>query len=294
MHRWLTYRRLGGLILGLGLLLAPGVAHAVYPGKNGRLVFTSPSDFNLYSIDATGRHRRQLTHDRRGGNIFPTLAADGQTLAFERYRDVSVGVGFFIGPLDGTSFRHVRHTGAGCCPALSPSGQKLAFSGDRCCGAAQIWTIRSDGSHARQLTHGNRWSVGPTFAPDGRSIAYVKYGQINVMDTSGRHHRRLTSGTSDAEPNFSPDGRSIAFSRAGHIFTMSSSGHKLRRRTDDERVSDVSPVFSPNGRRIAFVRFLRLYPFSSMGIWIMDADGKRLHQITASATDGIDWQAKAP
>jgi Tol biopolymer transport system component len=60
----------------------------------------------------------------------------------------------------------------------------------------------------------------------------------------------------------------------GHsaIFTVHPSGEGLRRLTSGS--SDFDPSWSPNGRRIAFVR--------GVDIWVMDAWGHHLHQVTTS------------
>jgi len=73
------------------------------------------------------------------------------------------------------------------------------------------------------------------------------------------------------------DGK-IAFSRlnpaTGHssIFTVHPDGKGLRRLTSGE--FDNGPAWSPNGRRIAFNR--------GVDIWVMDAWGHHLHQVTTS------------
>lgn len=58
----------------------------------------------------------------------------------------------------------------------------------------------------------------PRFSPDGKHIVYVYDAKNNyefhiyIMDSDGRHKRRLTSGPwSDTEASFSPDGNNIVF-----------------------------------------------------------------------------------
>jgi TolB protein len=57
-------------------------------------------------------------------------------------------------------------------PALSPSGEQLAFSSSRS-GYRNLWTARSDGSNVRALTSGNAFDERPAFSPDGRRLAFV-------------------------------------------------------------------------------------------------------------------------
>ena len=60
-------------------------------------------------------------------------------------------------------------------PAFSPNGRQIVFSRNLP-GGYEIFKMRSDGTHQRQLTHDStgRGVVGATFSPSGRQIAYVQ------------------------------------------------------------------------------------------------------------------------
>ncbi|MBC8346982.1 MAG: PD40 domain-containing protein [Candidatus Marinimicrobia bacterium] len=81
----------------------------------------------------------------------------------------------------------------------SLDGEKIAFSSqpEEC--PIQIWTINSDGTNLKQLTHEGA-SSEPSWSPDGR-IVYVHYvsgkldvnsGTLWVMDGDGGNQRQLT------------------------------------------------------------------------------------------------------
>ncbi len=74
----------------------------------------------------------------------------------------------------------------------------------------------------------------------------------------------------------SPDGRTIAFDMLGDIYTMPIAGGTPRRLTSG-LAFDHQPTFSPDGSRIAFT--------SDRGggdnIWVMNADGSGVRQITS-------------
>ena len=57
-------------------------------------------------------------------------------------------------------------------PAVSPSGERVAFSSSRD-GNRHIWTARLDGSDLRQVTSGLAIDERPAWSPDGASIAFV-------------------------------------------------------------------------------------------------------------------------
>jgi Tol biopolymer transport system component len=79
---------------------------------------------------------------------------------------------------------------------------------------SQLFRIRADGTGLRQLTSG-RPASAPSFAPDGKRIAYLRFNAgISVVNLDGTGRHRLTRSSSDAFPVWSPDGKWIAFLRA--------------------------------------------------------------------------------
>lgn len=100
----------------------------------------------------------------------------------------------------------------------------------------------------------------PDFSADGRTIAFVRGGDVFAMRADGSGQRRLTSGPElDGRPLVSPNGRYVLFERratAGaprDLYTVKVGGgspHLLTPSPDDDREAS----FSPDGRAIAFVR----------------------------------------
>ncbi len=139
--------------------------------------------------------------------------------------------------------------------------------------------VRSDGSRVRQLTRNDVADFGPAWAPDGRSIVFVRAtggasrgSAIWVAPSRGGPARRLTSRSIDVQASYSPDGRSIVFLRIdprtneASVQLMRANGggrHRILRRLGD--VSD--PVFSPDGRRLML--------FDRSNLIVVDADGGR-------------------
>ena len=67
----------------------------------------------------------------------------------------------------------------------------------------------SKGAAEKRLTTGAD-HARPRWAPDGRSIAYLKAGRLWVMRADGSAQRRLTTRAA-AGPSWSPDGKWLAF-----------------------------------------------------------------------------------
>src|SRR5436190_1209150 len=104
-------------------------------------------------------------------------------------------------------------------PQLSPDGRTIAFViGDVDKNAnrtvSHIYTIPADqpNSIPKQFTTGSPSASAPRWSPDGKLIAFIKGGQIWLMDADGRRERQLSKISSGAgNPVWSPDGKWIAF-----------------------------------------------------------------------------------
>lgn len=110
-----------------------------------------------------------------------------------------------------------------------------------------------------QLTE-NAADREPAFAPDGRTIAFVRDGDVYAMRADGSGQHQLTSGAElDSAPRVAPNGRYVVFERraaAGapaDLFAVRVDGSGLRALVASP-ADEHDAVFSPDGRVIAFVR----------------------------------------
>ena len=92
--------------------------------------------------------------------------------------------------------------------------------------------VASPGGVARRLTFGGGHS--PSWAPDGRRLAFIRRGNVYTARADGSGLRRLTfKGASG--PVWSPDGKRIAFLRDGMLLTTRPNGKGLRRLRRERR-----------------------------------------------------------
>lgn len=183
------------------------------------------------------------------------------------------------------------------------TGVVLSDSGDT--GSAQVFTVRPDGSGARQLTHVPRGKQagGPSWSRDGSRLAYVANtsGQFGVwvMRADGSRQHQVAAAAKGFDyftPSWSPDGRHLVtmrcdrrlgFTSACHIVSMQPDGSHLRELTHEYRL-DGDPRYSPDGRHIAFDSDR---DGLHSAIWVMRADGSHLRRLTSAAIEAFwpDW-----
>lgn len=179
-------------------------------------------------------------------------------------------------------------------PALSPDGNSVAYSSDHN-GSFEIYVKQlTPGSRENQLTSDGAQNFDPTWAPDGKFIAFASKGRggIWVVPSSGGTPRQLTE--SGANPAWSPDGSQIVFQSEGDngnlgatdvgplspsiLRVVSSQGGASRALTQvgSPNAGHCSPSWSPDGSRIVFVA----YNVISTDLWSISAQGTDLRQVT--------------
>jgi TolB protein len=117
-----------------------------------------------------------------------------------------------------------------------------------------------DGARAVTLLQSREPILSPSFAPDGRRIAYVSFEQkrprifVQHIDTGRREQVTNFEGLNGA-PAWSPDGNRLAFvlSRDGNpeIYVMDMGSRQLRRVTNQASI-DTEPFWGKDGQTLYF------------------------------------------
>jgi Tol biopolymer transport system component len=270
----------------------------------------------IYVAAADGTGTRKLARCGFCGDLWGSNLAwspNGRWIAFNREGQDSLWI---VASKGGTPHRltHCRRC-RDLKPAWSPTGRLLLFQRTdwRVLSGYSLYTVRPDGS---QLTKIRSNAIDPAWSPDGRRIAFdtIRFlhrnrngvltwdeGGIAVVEADGSHPRLLTPGRwapgdEPSYPVWSPDGRQLAFlrtpwqgpkahrGRGTQVWTMNADGSDTKRLYHDAGTGDTytaPPIWSPDGQMIAF---------GSSGIFVINADGTGLKEISPLFIQQLSWQ----
>jgi Tol biopolymer transport system component len=276
------------LSLAIVFLSASIPARASFPGGNGRILYRYGND--LWTVKADGSDPVRMTHSSSIVGPDPSWSPEGSRVAFWRDGDL------WIVNADGTGATDLTNgSNTGVSPDWAPDGLHLVYVGPD----GQIWTIGTDGTGAAQLvTHANHDARGPSWSPDGTSIAFSAYDfgthHVDLYVAPAAHLNAPVQITNtngiEYDVGWSPDSSRILFSRDGRkgnidVRVIDPDGTHPHRLTTNP-AKDSYPSWSPDGTKIAFSSDRR----GQLDAYVMNADGTNQHRITTSGTLGAAWQ----
>lgn len=179
-------------------------------------------------------------------------------------------------------------------PDWSPDGEKLTFYSNRG-GNYDIYVMNADGTNEARLTTKKTKDTMARWSPDGTQLVYVSeldgIRHLFLMNADGTKQRPFTSGPCACEdPTWRPDGKAIAYHRyckddpnkARSIYERNIDT-QTETKLGQSSMREIQPAYSPTGDRIAFVGCDN--DFSDANIFIMNANGSGLEQLTDSGLD---------
>jgi hypothetical protein len=141
-------------------------------------------------------------------------------------------------------------------PAWAPDGFRITFAnsvGTSVGGG--IWIINSDGTGGARVPSTQQNDTWPTFSPDGRQIAFVRFAgrfaSLFVVNVDGTGLRQVTTDISVEDPEWSPDGSRFTFSNGFDVYVVNADG-TLTNIATSEFGNARHPSWSPDGSRIAY------------------------------------------
>jgi Tol biopolymer transport system component len=231
-------------VVGLGLALTSGAsAGPAGAGPGG----------SIYSVRDNGTDRRLVVQPQIPARSF-IRSPGGRSIVY--LYEVDGVLAYFAADVSGAN--PIRLTTARVVPnppngvAFSPDGRTIAFSAFEACGNVcqrfGLYLVDRDGSNLRFAADR---AFDPSWAPDGRRIAYSGPAGIEVADIR-TGDKKVISKPYSYSPLWSPRGDRIAYeTSAGYATACTVAPDGSRKRCTHGR-SFVSLVWSHDGRELAF------------------------------------------
>jgi TolB protein len=129
-----------------------------------RLAFTSQRSgtSDIWVVDVTGSHLRNLTPRQPALDVGATWSPDGKQIIFgsDRAAGSQFGGDLYVMKADGSNVHALTSGHKEFGPAWSPDGRWIAFTSQRD-GNPEIYLMRPDGTAPRRLTHQQKDDVSP-------------------------------------------------------------------------------------------------------------------------------------
>ncbi len=187
----------------------PGMTFAPRFSPDGSKVVMSLAyngNSDIYEMDLRTRKTRRLT-DNPAIDTSPSYSPDGTQITFESDRGGSQQI--YVMNSDGSNPHRISFgDGKYGTPVWSPRGDQIAYTHIKG-GVFYIGVMHPDGSGERSITQGYLVE-GPTWAPNGRVLAYFKQsganGQVRIysIDVTGYNEREMVTPTDASDPAWSP------------------------------------------------------------------------------------------
>jgi TolB protein len=278
----------------------PAVAHAAFPGTNGKLAYGSarsgyPADNDLYTMADNGTGETRIT-SMNLDELNAAWSPSGAEIAFERTNGLRSDI--WIAKADGTNLRQLTtHPANDTRPAFSNAGTKIVFASDRnsTAGTSDLFVMDANGANQVAITNTPTIDESyPAWSPDGTAIAFSRDGDIYKVSPSGANLTRLTSSVNaEIEPDWSPNSGQIVFRQGinadDELWKMNANGTGQFMLTTNGSVPEERPVWSPLGDKIAFIRGA----FKAAEVYTMNPDGSGATRITNNTVMDASpaWQA---
>lgn len=292
----------------------PGVKFVPQLSPDGTTIVFAYVDLTIghpevWSISANGGNARRLTTTPNATtgptwSLLPHFSPDGRRIVYASTKSGSSQI--WIMNADGTGQTQVT-SGLGPefpdanAPKWSPDGSRIAFWSGFETQFGEIWTMKPDGTDARQLTDqpGAISSDNPAWSPDGTKILFdtnrQSSPQIWMMNADGLdQHLLVDIGIGNTQFSWQPiplqspalNGLIVASDfelpdlTPGDIYAIRPDGTGKSYLTHG-RVNgkaNGSPAWSFDGTKVAYAS----NQGGSLDIWIMDANGGSPLQLTSS------------
>jgi len=270
---------------------------------NNRLLFTL-----LLIMSGPGLAMAETERLINTRDMYPSASPDGKQLVFQSNRTGSNQI--FIMNSDGSGLRQLVNFALGAeTPVFSPDGESIVFAAYLGKDNNDVFTVKTDGSELKQLTDSPGYDGHPHWSFDSQRIVFNsdrtspdpeaswsdRWHEIFSMKANGSDVQQHTHCKSVCTyGSLSPDGKKVLYRKVikaaglnwelgsieknSEIYVSDSNGNNENNLTRNAAF-DGWPVWSQDGRYVAFASN-RSGPALTGQIWLMNADGSGLHQIS--------------
>lgn len=233
-------------------------------GAHNRLAFVGRvgTTMRIFVTDEAGMAAQRLTTEERM-ETSPSWSPDGSAIAY--YSRPTEGGPCELRVVDLATRRMITlatdKNEMGPTPASwSVDGSRLAFSAIHERDRSHIWTVNRDGSGLRNLSAKavSRGAAWPSMSPDGKQVIWI-----------ADHRDRMPIMVTDTETGESKE------------------------LTPEKATSNEAPRWSPDGQRIVFASTRASIDVPQNDIFVMDADGSNVRNISRHPGEDFDpkWSA---
>jgi len=304
MWRNLALARIYSWLAIFVFLMLPGLCAytKLAGGPQGSVVFFSARDGHpnkqIYVMNPDGSDPVRVTYDT-ASDVDPDMSPDGKQIIFTSNKTETGNNNIFVQDRESVVRNLTNDLATDEWARWSPNGKQIVFDSNRDGGVFEIYVMNADGSSPMRLTTPPTLGRYPSWSPDGKQIVFRQGIDIYTINADGTG--TPTQLTSEVAPSFaqmpawSPNGRYIAFMsfREGYcsVFRMTADGNEQINLTPKDQGDSASqwcsraPSWSANGQQIFFMSF-RPSTGGQNEIFVMNADGTEVRQLTDTGTNG--------
>lgn len=223
------------------------------------------SVYNIWRVSENGGSWTQVTKHAAGSLAWPSISADGKTIAFEynhglwlletgsgKTREVRVQIAADAAenPVEWQTISSAADSFH-----LSPSGRRAAIVAH-----GEIFTVATDRGEAQRVTKSYRRDTNPLWSPNGKWIAYISdesgREEIWLADELGNTRKKLTNADTEKRMMvWAPDSKSLLYTASDNkLWRLDAETGQSREVATGEASVPGDPQFSPDGQWISFTR----------------------------------------
>jgi Tol biopolymer transport system component len=134
---------------------------------DGRIVYSSDADGNIWLMGSDGSNPKQLTSNAGGGNFYPRVSPDGHYIVFLSIRRGSFQM--WRMDSDGNNPKQLTESFWGVGSDVSPDGKSVIWA-SKFGTEKGVWKVPMEGGNPVRLSDAE--ADHPIISPDGKMIAY--------------------------------------------------------------------------------------------------------------------------